>query len=73
MDSCCEYMDATSHRSTLASRYFCHFPSEFCIGALCEGIASCPSPRPQGASVATCLLRQTGGGACDVEIPCKEL
>lgn len=45
----------------------------FRTGALCDGTASCPFPRPQGASLATCLLRQTGGGASGVEIPCKEL
>lgn len=27
----------------------------------------------RGHSFATCLLRQTGGGASGVEIPCKEL
>lgn len=29
--------------------------------------------RLRRASLATCLLRQTGGGASGVEIPCKEL
>lgn len=29
------------------------------------------SPRPQGASLATWLLRQIGGGASAVEIPCN--
>lgn len=48
-----------------------HFALAHC--AHCAITASCPSPRPQGASPATCPLRQTGGGAYGVEIPCKEL
>lgn len=52
---------------------FLFFLREFRTGALCTSTASCPFPRPQGASLATFLLRQTGGGASDVEIPCQEL
>lgn len=30
-------------------------------------------PKAAGASLATCFLRQTEGGAYNVEIPCEEL
>lgn len=58
------------------SQFF--FPSvslfgEIRTGAWCNSTASCPFPRPQGASLAMCLLRQIGGGASAVEIPCKDL
>lgn len=46
---------------------------EICTGAWCNSTASCPFPRPQGASLAMCLLRQIGGGASALEIPCKDL
>lgn len=79
MDKCTTHYDIAHphHRIRLFSLAV-FFPSvslfgEIRTGAWCNSTASCPFPRPQGASLAMCLLRQIGGGASAVEIPCKDL
>lgn len=68
------YLNITCRRSStlLPSHYFCLFP-RISHWRTVRWHCQLSFPKAQGASPATCLLRQTGGGASGVEIPCKEL
>lgn len=70
MEQCCDVeVVYTGHQYFLLRRFY----GKFGTGARCDVRPGVLSQGRRGPSLATCLLRQNGGGASSVEIPCNEL